>query len=208
MEMRGREMPGWLRVESDAVRTKRQLERWVRIGGGVRPNAADETVTHTLASLVWTSGASATRTAWGAGKPVRRGGGRRRRAGLLAAARRRGGACRRGGRGGVPEPIDGRDKVAWFLPEPHGRGAALQVAKRSILQEDQRSAGRAPVRRRAGTSSWRSARDRRRPVQMVRRRQYPDKAAEKHLRTVRREALVLDPAVRARRGTARLMRAP
>jgi len=32
MVMRGREMAGWLRVEADDVRTKRQLERWVRTG--------------------------------------------------------------------------------------------------------------------------------------------------------------------------------
>ena len=32
MEMRGRAMQGWLRVESDAVRTKRQLARWVTLG--------------------------------------------------------------------------------------------------------------------------------------------------------------------------------
>ncbi len=32
MEMRGRQMQGWLRVEDEAVRTKRQLERWVRVG--------------------------------------------------------------------------------------------------------------------------------------------------------------------------------
>lgn len=31
-EMRGREMKGWLRVDSDGVRTKRQLEPWVRRG--------------------------------------------------------------------------------------------------------------------------------------------------------------------------------
>jgi len=30
MVMRGREMDGWLRVETDVVRTKRQLEPWVR----------------------------------------------------------------------------------------------------------------------------------------------------------------------------------
>jgi hypothetical protein len=29
MEMRGRQMPGWLRVETADVRTKRELERWV-----------------------------------------------------------------------------------------------------------------------------------------------------------------------------------
>jgi TfoX/Sxy family transcriptional regulator of competence genes len=34
MEMRGRQMQGWLRVDDDAVRTKRQLERWVRVGAG------------------------------------------------------------------------------------------------------------------------------------------------------------------------------
>jgi len=32
MEMRGREMQGWLRVDDEAIRTKRQLERWVRVG--------------------------------------------------------------------------------------------------------------------------------------------------------------------------------
>jgi TfoX/Sxy family transcriptional regulator of competence genes len=30
--MRGRPMQGWLRVDPDHVRTKRQLERWVRLG--------------------------------------------------------------------------------------------------------------------------------------------------------------------------------
>ena len=33
-EMRGREMQGWLRVDSEGVRTKRQLEPWVRRGVG------------------------------------------------------------------------------------------------------------------------------------------------------------------------------
>jgi TfoX/Sxy family transcriptional regulator of competence genes len=32
MEMRGREMQGWLRVSSDDVRTKRQLTKWVSLG--------------------------------------------------------------------------------------------------------------------------------------------------------------------------------
>jgi TfoX/Sxy family transcriptional regulator of competence genes len=32
MVMRGRSMEGWLRVDSDGVRTKRQLEPWVRRG--------------------------------------------------------------------------------------------------------------------------------------------------------------------------------
>ena len=32
MEMRGRQMRGWLRVDSDDVRTKRQLARWVGLG--------------------------------------------------------------------------------------------------------------------------------------------------------------------------------
>jgi TfoX/Sxy family transcriptional regulator of competence genes len=31
-EMRGREMKGWLRVDDEGVRTKRQLEPWVRRG--------------------------------------------------------------------------------------------------------------------------------------------------------------------------------
>ena len=34
MEMRGRQMHGWLRVDTEAVRTKRQLEKWVRLGAG------------------------------------------------------------------------------------------------------------------------------------------------------------------------------
>jgi TfoX/Sxy family transcriptional regulator of competence genes len=33
-EMRGREMDGWLRVDDDGLRTKRDLERWVRTGAG------------------------------------------------------------------------------------------------------------------------------------------------------------------------------
>src|SRR5579862_3667846 len=33
-EMRGRSMDGWLRVESEGLRTKRQLEKWVRRGVG------------------------------------------------------------------------------------------------------------------------------------------------------------------------------
>ena len=32
MEMRGRKMQGWLRVDADDVRTKRQLETWVNRG--------------------------------------------------------------------------------------------------------------------------------------------------------------------------------
>ena len=32
MEMRGKLMTGWLRVDTEQVRTKRQLERWVRRG--------------------------------------------------------------------------------------------------------------------------------------------------------------------------------
>ena len=32
MEMRGREMSGWLRVESADVRTKAQLSKWVKLG--------------------------------------------------------------------------------------------------------------------------------------------------------------------------------
>jgi TfoX/Sxy family transcriptional regulator of competence genes len=32
MEMRGRSMRGWLRVDAEDVRTKRQLARWVELG--------------------------------------------------------------------------------------------------------------------------------------------------------------------------------
>lgn len=32
MQMRGREMRGWLRVDADGVRTKRELAAWVRRG--------------------------------------------------------------------------------------------------------------------------------------------------------------------------------
>jgi hypothetical protein len=32
MVMRGREMQGWLRVDDEGVRTKRQLEPWVKRG--------------------------------------------------------------------------------------------------------------------------------------------------------------------------------
>jgi hypothetical protein len=31
-EMRGREMDGWLRVDDEGVKTKRQLEPWVKVG--------------------------------------------------------------------------------------------------------------------------------------------------------------------------------
>jgi TfoX/Sxy family transcriptional regulator of competence genes len=32
MEMRGREMRGWLRVDSEEVRTKRELAKWTKLG--------------------------------------------------------------------------------------------------------------------------------------------------------------------------------
>jgi len=32
MEMRGRQMKGWLRVDPEDVRTKRQLAKWVELG--------------------------------------------------------------------------------------------------------------------------------------------------------------------------------
>ena len=32
MEMRGRAMDGWLRVDADDVKQKRQLEKWVKLG--------------------------------------------------------------------------------------------------------------------------------------------------------------------------------
>ena len=33
-EMRGREMSGWLRVDDEGIKTKRQLEPWVKVGVG------------------------------------------------------------------------------------------------------------------------------------------------------------------------------
>jgi hypothetical protein len=30
--MRDREMDGWLRIDEEGVRTKRELQRWVKIG--------------------------------------------------------------------------------------------------------------------------------------------------------------------------------
>jgi TfoX/Sxy family transcriptional regulator of competence genes len=32
MEMRGKQMRGWLRVDADAVQTKRELAQWVELG--------------------------------------------------------------------------------------------------------------------------------------------------------------------------------
>jgi TfoX/Sxy family transcriptional regulator of competence genes len=32
MEMRGRQMYGWLRIDSDDVRTKRDLAKWIKLG--------------------------------------------------------------------------------------------------------------------------------------------------------------------------------
>ena len=34
MEMRGREMRGWLRVDAEDVRTKRELAKWAKLGAG------------------------------------------------------------------------------------------------------------------------------------------------------------------------------
>ena len=34
MEMRGRRMKGWLRVDPEDLRTKRQLAKWVELGAG------------------------------------------------------------------------------------------------------------------------------------------------------------------------------
>lgn len=32
MQMRGREMAGWLRVDDDAIRQRRQLAKWAKVG--------------------------------------------------------------------------------------------------------------------------------------------------------------------------------
>ncbi len=37
MEMRGRHMQGWLRLDPEAVRTKRQLAKWVELGKPEQP---------------------------------------------------------------------------------------------------------------------------------------------------------------------------
>ena len=50
MEMRGRQMQGWLRVDTEAVRTKRQLEKWVRLGAGYAPDASCETAARSVMS--------------------------------------------------------------------------------------------------------------------------------------------------------------
>ena len=34
MVMRGKPMPGWLRISSDSVRTKAELAKWVKMGAG------------------------------------------------------------------------------------------------------------------------------------------------------------------------------
>lgn len=39
MEMKGREIRGWLHVESDDLRTKRQLAKWIAIGTATAGNA-------------------------------------------------------------------------------------------------------------------------------------------------------------------------
>ena len=49
--MRGREMDGWLRVEAEGVRTKRQLERWVAAASDTRdrcPSNASDGAVETL----------------------------------------------------------------------------------------------------------------------------------------------------------------
>lgn len=42
MEMRGRAMHGWLRIDEGAVRTKRQLARWVGLGTTLAQALASE----------------------------------------------------------------------------------------------------------------------------------------------------------------------
>jgi TfoX/Sxy family transcriptional regulator of competence genes len=40
--MRGRPMPGWLRVPSDQLKTKRQLQRWVTVGSSFARSLPDK----------------------------------------------------------------------------------------------------------------------------------------------------------------------
>ena len=44
MVMRGREMMGWLRVDSDAIQTKRQLAKWVTMGTTYRAHASRQVI--------------------------------------------------------------------------------------------------------------------------------------------------------------------
>jgi len=43
--MRGRPMPGWLRVASEHVSTKRQLEKWVKLGARYAGSLPDKAAT-------------------------------------------------------------------------------------------------------------------------------------------------------------------
>jgi TfoX/Sxy family transcriptional regulator of competence genes len=40
--MRGRPMPGWLRVSSERVKTKRQLQKWVTVGSSFARSLPDK----------------------------------------------------------------------------------------------------------------------------------------------------------------------
>jgi TfoX/Sxy family transcriptional regulator of competence genes len=56
MEMRGRQMQGWLRVSSEDLRTKRQLAKWVTLGA---------TYARSLPAKRKTHGSSANPDRWG-----------------------------------------------------------------------------------------------------------------------------------------------
>jgi TfoX/Sxy family transcriptional regulator of competence genes len=42
MEMKGRAVRGWLRIDGDDLRTKRQLARWIAIGTGTAASLSTE----------------------------------------------------------------------------------------------------------------------------------------------------------------------
>jgi TfoX N-terminal domain len=61
MEMRGRRLDGWLRVDADDVRTKRQLAKWVAIGATyARSRGNDGQPEHAVDNVTaWTEGSCA-----------------------------------------------------------------------------------------------------------------------------------------------------
>lgn len=48
MQMRGREMAGWLRVDTDHLRQKRQLAKWVKIGADYARSLPPKRAKHTM----------------------------------------------------------------------------------------------------------------------------------------------------------------
>ena len=59
--MRGRPMPGWLRVPSEQVKTKRQLQKWVAVGCSYARSLPDKGSGHAAGTPRATSPAGAAR---------------------------------------------------------------------------------------------------------------------------------------------------